>query len=225
SSVGYYAVRVAPLGDIDPMVAQALMPFFPVPLVAKMVAKAREATPADETRDIVREELDQTADEVFGDADGLDELVALAEAAAAEIDICGRALTTAWASYDWETAGGRLFGAATVLREHRGEGHWFAVRQAGLSGDEVHVLSRLSSGRGREGVGHGYRPKNLDRIIPSLERKGLIVDDQPTDRGTVLLDEIEQGTDRFDRDPWTALDDEQMARFVELAAGVRLMRA
>ncbi|UCG40685.1 MAG: hypothetical protein JSV07_00080 [Acidimicrobiia bacterium] len=224
ATVGYYSVRVAPLGDVPPMVAQALMPFFPVPLVAKMVTKAREASSAAETREIVREELDRSADEVFGGQDGLEELVDLAEAAASEIDICGRPLTTAWASYEWETTGGRLFGAATVLREHRGEGHWFAVRQAGLTGDEVHMLSRFASGRDRSGIGHGYRPKDLDRVIPSLERKGLLVDDRPTDRGVVLLDEIEKGTDVFDRDPWSALDAGQMARFVELAGAIDLKR-
>ncbi len=219
SAVGYFAVRAAPLGTADPMVAQALMPFFPVPLVASMVEHARAVTPAEEIRAIAREELDRAGDEVFGPYEHLGELVELAEAAAARIDIFGRALTTAWHSYEWETPGGRLFGAATVLREHRGEGHWFAVRHAGLTGDEVHVLSRLASGRGREGIGHGYRPDDLDRVIPSLEGKGLLMEDNATVRGTTVLEEIERDTDAFDRDPWTAFDDEQMARFVELALG------
>lgn len=221
SGVGYFALRVAPLGPVPPIVAQALMPFFPDGLVAKMIERSRNRVSAEQLWEVGRRGLTEAADEAFGSVPGLEELVDLFETAVAGADLDGRPLASAWSAVDWDTPASRLFGAATVLREHRGEGHWMAVRTSGLTGDEMHVLARVAAGHGADGVGHGYRPEQVEAIGDRLHSRGLLEGWEPSSQALTLLEDIEVATDRLDAPPWLHLGATGTERVVDLdeAAG------
>lgn len=220
ASVGYFPVRVAPLGEIPPVVAQALMPFFPEPLVAKMVERSRAVVPAEELNVIVHEGLSAAAIEVFGGFEGLDELEALLTVAAGAGDLDGRPITAGWASYRWEGAAPRLFGAATVLREHRGEGHWFALAAAGVSGAEAHIFGQLRRGVDRGSISHGFKSDQVDAAITALEFRGWLSGDRVTPEGEEAHASIESITDDLDSAPWDALGEDGVARVVELGSSL-----
>ncbi len=216
AAVGYFSIRVAPLGSVSPVVAQALMPFFPDPLVAKMVGRAQGAAPGAQIRELVRDHLTTAADEVYGPFEGLGELSNLLTRAVAACDLDGRPLAAAWSSYTWDSDAARLFGAATVLREHRGEGHWFALAAAGVSGDEAHVFSQLRHGVARESVSHGYRPEQVDAIVATLDARGWTLGGKVTEVGVEAMGAIEEVTDALDAAPWRAIGDDGIRRVVEL---------
>ncbi|MEX1279097.1 MAG: hypothetical protein AB1Z55_00065 [Acidimicrobiia bacterium] len=220
-AAGYFPLRLAPLGPVPSAVGQALMPFFPAGLVGKLVARSREQVPTDRLWEVGRRGLTEAADEAFGSMTGLEELVELFETAVAGADLDGRPLAAAWSAVDWDTPASRLFGAATVLREHRGEGHWMAVRTSGLTGDEMHVLARVAAGHGADGVGHGYRPEQVEAIGDRLHTRGLLEGWEPSSQALTLLEDIEVATDRLDAPPWLHLGPTGTERVLELdeAAG------
>ncbi len=220
AAVGYFPVRVAPLGAIPPVVAQALMPFFPVPLVSKMVERSRATIAPDELRVLVQETMTIAAGDVYGAFEGLEELNDLLTRAAAACDLDGRPLTAAWRTYAWEGAAAQLFGAATVLREHRGEGHWFALAAAGVSGDEAHVFSQLRQGATRTNMSHGFRPEQVDVLIAALDSRGWTSGGVVTGAGEAFHAAIEAQTDTLDAAPWDAIGAEGVARVVELGASL-----
>lgn len=217
---GYFPLRLAPLGPVPPAVGQALMPFFPAGLVAKLVLRSRDQVPTDRLWEVGHRGLTEAANEVFGDLAGLDELVELLEGAVAGADLDGRPLAAAWSTIEWTTPASRLFGAATVLREHRGEGHWMAVRTAGLTGDEMHVLARLADGRGADEIAHGYRPEQVEAIAEQLRLRGLIHGWEPSSQALTLLEEIETATDRLDAPPWLHLGATGTERVVDLGSAL-----
>lgn len=220
AAVGYFPVRLAPLGNIPPVVAQALMPFFPKPLVAKMVEQSREVVPAEGLNAIVHEGLSAAAVEAFGTFQHLAELTDLLATAAGACDLDGRPITAGWASYEWEEDAARLFGAATVLREHRGEGHWFALAAAGVTGDVAHVFGQLHRGLDRNSVRHGYKPDQVEAAIAVLEARGWVAGDRVTPDGEEFHARIEAVTDELDAAPWEALGEDGVARVIELGSVV-----
>lgn len=223
SAVGYFPVRLAPLGDVPPAVAQSLMPFFPDPLVAKAVARSRASITADALRDLVHESMTEAAETVFGAWEAVDELSELLVTAAAACELAGRPLTAAWTSYHWEGAAAQMFGAATILREHRGEGHWFALAAAGVSGAEAHILNQLRAGKTRDGVSHSFRLEQVEAIIAQLEARGWVSDDAVTEDGEQFRAAVEAATDDLDAAPWRAIGESGVARVIEL--GVSLPNA
>lgn len=225
SGVGYFSLRLAPLGPVPPTVGQALMPFFPSGLVAKMLERSRQQVSTEHLWEVGRRGLTEAADEAFGSLAGLDELVELFEEAAAGADLDGRPLAAAWSAVEWETPASRLFGTATVLREHRGEGHWMAVRTAGLTGDEMHVLARVAAGHGADGIGHGYRPEQIEAIGERLHTRGLLEGWEPSSQALTLLDDIETATDRLDAPPWLHLGATGTERVVDLDEAAGKIRA
>ena len=220
SAMGYFPVRLAPLGDVPPAVAQSLMPFFPDPLVAKMVTRSRESMSADALRDLVHDALTEAAELVYGAWAEVHELSELLVAAAAACHLDGRPLTAAWTSYQWEGAAAQMFGAATILREHRGEGHWFALAAAGVSGAEAHILSQLRAGKPRGGISHGFKADQVEEIIAKLETRGWVSGDVVTDDGKQFQATVEAATDDLDSAPWRAIGEAGVARVIELGGSL-----
>lgn len=213
---GYFALRLAPLGAIPPPVGAALMPFFPMALVEKLLERTRGTIDAGRMAEVGIEGLATAAEAAFGDHEHLDEMVDLLETAAGGVELDGRPLTGAWSSVEWSSPAARLFGAATVLREHRGEGHFMAVRVAGLSGDEMHVLSSAARGRAPDRITHGYRPEQVEEAAETLRSRGLLDEWTPSSAGERLLTDIELATDRLDGRPWKTLGETGTVRVVEL---------
>ena len=70
----------------------------------------------------------------------------------------------------------RLWHAATLLREHRGDGHVAALVPEGIGGTEAHVLHALSEGLPAEKVGrvHHLPAAQLSAVVDGMRARGLV---------------------------------------------------
>jgi hypothetical protein len=100
-----------------------------------------------------------------------------------------------------------LWHAATVLREHRGDGHVAALVVEDLDGCECHVW-RTSLGTDRAVLqqNRGWTDEEWDAAAARLADRGwLDAHGKPTQSALTARDRIEETTDRLAAAPWRAL--------------------
>ncbi|MFH0515963.1 hypothetical protein ACHBTE_02145 [Streptomyces sp. M41] len=119
------------------------------------------------------------------------------------------------------------FHAATLLREHRGDGHLAVLMSAGLDGLEA-VVTHTATGKGMTPTWvratRGWSEEDWDAACGRLRERGLLNEaGELTAEGVALRAEIENETDRLDRAPYDHLGTEMVARLTEL--GGRFARA
>lgn len=112
------------------------------------------------------------------------------------------------------------FHAATLLREHRGDGHLAVLVSAGLDGLEA-VVTHTATGKGMTPkwvcATRGWTTEDWDAAIGRLRERGILDGGgELTPEGTALREEIEARTDRADRAPYEHLGVEGVARLTEL---------
>ena len=174
---GYFAGRAAPLGPVSAAVVGASLFNFSPAMVARAIPAVWELiSPAEALR--VRQAGAVSALRVL--LGGLDsEVTAAADLlgrAAGEADCAGRVLAAANAALPPpEDATGRLWQAATVLREHRGDGHFAAMATADIDGCEVLVL-RCGLDMRREDLQpiRGWTDEQWDAAAARLAARGWI---------------------------------------------------
>jgi hypothetical protein len=95
------------------------------------------------------------------------------------------------------TPHGRLWRAADLVREHRGDGHLAACIAAGLEPIEMNVLTELWVGYplGEYSSTRGYGPDQLDTAVARLRARGWLDGDQLSAVGTSARGAIEAATD------------------------------
>src|SRR5215207_9633892 len=103
----------------------------------------------------------------------------------------------------------RLWHSATMLREHRGDGHVAALDGARIGGTESHVLSALEMGiHPPESFGriHHLPKQRLAAVMDGLRERGLVdPDGRFTDAGRETKQRIEALTDELAAPPYDAL--------------------
>ncbi|HEY2575119.1 MAG TPA: hypothetical protein VGI74_02315, partial [Streptosporangiaceae bacterium] len=139
---GYFAGRAAPLGMTGPGVVTASFYNFAPSMVARAIPGIWELITPEEALRVRRTGAVRALRELLGDLEPDAPAVAdLLWRAAGELDFPGRVLGAANAGLAVPGDGlARLWLAATVLREHRGDGHFAALLAAGLDGCETVVL-------------------------------------------------------------------------------------
>lgn len=221
---GYFAGRAAPLGMVPAQVVHALFYNFADGEVARHIPKVwRTATPeaahAARLRGCtaaVRRILGPTAD--------TPELVRAAELLAKAASAAppeGRAMYAALRALPVpEEPVARLWFAANLLREHRGDGHIVALVAEGIGGTESHVLSALALGiRPAETFGriHHLPRARLAAVMEGLRRRGLVDDEGGfTETGRATKARIEALTDTLAQPPYDALDAAELDELVRL---------
>ena len=118
------------------------------------------------------------------------------------VDGMGRPLFSALRSLPRpDSAQGRLWRAAELVREHRGDGHLAAVVASGIGMLEINVLTELwlGFGVGEYSATRGLGGDVLTATVAGLEERGLVADGTLTEQGRSLRDEIEAATDRSQR--------------------------
>jgi hypothetical protein len=121
----------------------------------------------------------------------------------------------------------RLFHAASLLREHRGDGHIAALMAAGIGGLEAHVLLALDLGMPAEKFGriHHLPAAQLAALVDGMKARGLVADDGGfTPAGRETKQRVEALTDDLAVAPYLVLDaaerDELIAALEPLAAAL-----
>lgn len=111
----------------------------------------------------------------------------------------------------------RLWHAATLLREHRGDGHTVALMAEGIGGTEAHVLHALSVDMPAREFGrvHHLPAAQLTAVIDGMHARGLIgTDGWLTAAGRATKQRVEALTDRLAETPYNALDPSELDRLV-----------
>ncbi len=205
---GYFAGRAAPLGGTQAaVVAASVFNFAPsfvaraIPGVWDLVTPAdaiavREAGAAAALRRLLggREaEAAKAADLLWRAADDLDFAGRALSAANAELPVSGEPLT-------------RLWQATTLLREHRGDGHFAALAAADIDGCEAVVLRCAKDtdiSRDLMQPVRGWSDQQWDGAAARLAERGLTGEDGAmTAAGRAVHDAVEAATDQAAARPW-----------------------
>ncbi|MEV8088196.1 SCO6745 family protein [Streptomyces nigra] len=219
----YFPFRAAPLGAVGPeSVASAFYSFSPRMVAEHIESAWKTAGPEAVLRARVTG-IDRLYRRLFGDrvdGPGLAELAALVRrAAAAAADTAGRPLAAANAALEWPEAPHlRLWHAATILREHRGDGHIAALLVAGLDPVESLVsFAAIGAASVERFESRGWSAEEWEAARERLATRGLVDESGvATDAGRALRRKVEADTDRLAAAPWQALTVTEVDRLAEL---------
>jgi len=217
---GYFAGRAAPLGAVAAAPVTAAFFSFAPAMVARAVPDVwQRASP----EQVLAARLDgavATLRAVLPDEPERWEVAAdLVETAARAAVTDGRVLGAANAALPRPTDPlARLWQAATVLREHRGDGHVLALVDAELDGCQALALrDALYGGREQLQPNRGWTDTEWDAAARALVRRGWLTDDgRPTAAGEAAHRDVESRTDRLATQPWTALGPAEQSRLSQL---------
>ena len=220
---GYFASRSAPLGRVPAEVVHALFYNFAPGEVARHIPKVWDtATP--EAALAARERGSAAAlRRILGplaDSPGVVRAGDLLIKAATSAPTEGRAMYAALLTVPIpEEPVARLWHAADLVREHRGDGHIAALLAHGIGGLEAHVLLALDLGMPAHEFGrihHLPRPQ-IDAVVDGLRARGLVDDAGGfTPAGRETKDRVEAMTDVLARAPYDGLEPAELDELVEL---------
>jgi hypothetical protein len=225
----YFAGRAAPLGVVPAEVVHALFYNFAPGEVTRHIPRvwtvttpeaaiaARQAGCAEALRRILG---DHVASAAFARAGDL--LMRAATSAPYE----GRPMYAALRALPIpDDVVARVFHAASLLREHRGDGHVAALLSEGVGGLEAHVLHALDSGLPAHAFGrvHHLPAAQLGAVIEGMRGRDLIgADGWLSDAGRALKQRVEARTDDLAAEPYECLEpgelDELIGALEPLAA-------
>lgn len=121
----------------------------------------------------------------------------------------------------------RLFHAASLLREHRGDGHIAALVTEGVGGLEAHVLMALDMEMPAERFGriHHLPAPQLGAVMEGMRGRDLIGDDGwLSEHGRAVKQRVESLTDDLAAKPYEGLEPDEvpelMATLEPLAASL-----
>jgi hypothetical protein len=218
--MGYFAGRLAPLGPIGPAAAASMLFGFAPAMVARALPDAWSFASPLEVQRARLSAVEAALSRVLGSS-GHSELASLLERAASACRFDGRPLAAAWSAVPRPSGVlGRLWLAATVLREHRGDGHVLSAVHAGLTGLET-TLTHIGDGalaRGDVQPHRGWSDADWSDAVSRLAARGLLDSSgRLTASGTSLRLRIEEDTDRLAAAPVEALGSAGLSRLLELA--------
>ncbi|MGY1730101.1 hypothetical protein ACI798_01175 [Geodermatophilus sp. SYSU D01045] len=221
----YFAGRAAPMGAVGPGVVTATFSNFSPAIVARHIPRAWTlASPAQvvETRFAsARASLTRLlGGEEAAAAPEVTELGDLLADACSVLPAQGRPLYAGHADLPWpEDPVTRLWHAASLLREWRGDGHVAVLVRHGLSGLEA-LVTHTATGRGflpaSAKATRGWSDEDWAAAAARLAGRGLLDGDRLTEAGQRLRADLEAETDALGTTPWAHLGPERTARVVEL---------
>ncbi len=221
--MGYFAGRAAPLGPAGPEVVGALFYNFAPGRVAKALPDAWSIAGPDVALEARRTGAVAALRRALGDtADGPGVAAAaeLAARAARSAPPDGRALFAANAALDWPAEPLEvLWHAATMLREHRGDGHVAQLTAHGLSGRECNVFQAAAGNVSRSMMerARDYDDAEWAEIVERLAGRGLLTaKGELTEAGAAFRQEVEDGTDAIAASGYDALDAAELDQLIEL---------
>ena len=233
---GYFAGRSAPLGAIAAApVAAAFFSFAPImveralPAVWQLISPAQALAVRQAGAVAALQRLLAAAAVPSATSAAVADQLAVA---AAGLTAAGHVLGAANAALPVpDEPLGRLWYAATVLREHRGDGHVAALVAADLDGTEALALRvgvNMAGGGDHGGVSIGWTREQIqpnrgwtdtewDAAAARLTRRGLLAGDgAATGAGVAVYQQVEDATDAAAARAWAGLAPSQAAELAGL---------
>jgi len=220
---GYFAGRAAPLGRVPAEVVHAAFYNFAEGEAARHIPSAWETVPPEVSFAAWRRGSVASVRRILGaelaDSPGLARASDLITKAATSAPTNGRVLYAGWRTLEVPSDPvTRLWHSATMLREHRGDGHIAALVGARIGGTEAHVLSALEMGiHPPESFGriHHLPKERLAAVMAGLRERGLVdADGRFTDAGRETKQRIEDLTDELAAAPYDALSAAELAELI-----------
>lgn len=224
---GYFAGRAAPMGAVGAGPVTASFYGFAPSFVERAVPEIWSMiTPAAAVEARLRG-IDAAVREAFGGVPDVGEAARQLREAVGSCSAPGRPLFAANAGLEWpDEPHLELWHAATLLREHRGDGHVVALVAAGLDPCEAHLTQVLAAGAGLGSIApyRGWTDEDWDAAAARLRDRGLMQDGALTAAGTDLRRSVESETDRLAAAPAETLGargvDELCERLLPVAAAL-----
>lgn len=199
--MGYFAGRAAPLGPVSADVVHALFYNFSRDRVMRALPDAWDLASPDAA---LGARLNGSAAALQRCLDGKVDPASIEQAADLVSRVVsgqpleGRALFAANRSLPEPTEPlAKLWHAATLFREHRGDGHVAALVTAGIAGRESHVLHALSQGVPQEvyTVARHFSEDEWRSCLESLRADGLVDGRGLSEKGMRVKQQVEDLTD------------------------------
>lgn len=224
----YFAWRAAPLGAAGPELVTSTFYSFAPEMVRAHVPAAWQVAQPDKVLAARREGIDLALRAILKDAVGtadLAEAADLARRVAEAADTAARPLAAANADLDWpDEPHLALWQAATILREHRGDGHLAALLTSGLDPVESLVsFAAVGAAPVEVFASRGWSTEAWDAAAERLVARGwLHPDGTATETGTAGRDAVERLTDELAAAPYRAVGAETVGRLATLAMPVAM---
>jgi hypothetical protein len=226
--MGYFASRSAPLGRVPPEVVTATFFGFDHAMVGRALPAAWDRSDPATVTAARLAIADGALRRLLGSRLAGAQISAAADLAREAVEgagIGGRPLYAAYRAERWPEAPHlALWHAATLLREHRGDGHVAALVAAGLDGCEAQVLQAATGvvDRATLQAARGWSDEAWDAAARRLAGRGWLDDEGVlTPAGRDARWAIETVTDMSAAGPWDRLGP---ARSEELLAALAPIR-
>lgn len=228
--MGYFASRSAPMGAVGPEAIIATFFNFHPAMVRRAIPDAWSYAAPEAVLETWRDTAVTALRRILGPepptvssfatpgaelrtVGALSEAAALLRAACEGLDCAGRPLAAAWAGVPWRDEPlDDLWLGATILREHRGDGHVGTLLAAELDGCAAHVLSVAADRNVREAIQphRGWTDDDWASAQERLRGRGwLDASGAITVEGRQVRADIEVQTDRLAMPPLSALGPER----------------
>ncbi len=221
---GYFAGRSAPLGRVPAEVVDAAFYNFADGEVARHIPTVWDTTTPEAAHAARQQGCVAALRAILGDlveGPGFERAAELLAKASVSAPTEGRVMYAGLRSLPVpEEPVTRLWHAANMLREHRGDGHVVALVSERLGGTEAHVLSALDAGiHPAETFGriHHLPKPYLASVMGGLRDRGLL--DEAgcfTDAGRATKDRVEALTDVLAEAPYEGLEPAELDELVAL---------
>jgi hypothetical protein len=213
----YFAGRAAPLGLAPAEVVDALFYNFAPGEVARHIPKVWRTTTPEAAIAARQAGCVKALRRILGDRVGTPAFARAAELlmkAAASAPLEGRPMYAGLRAIPVpDDVVARFFHAASLLREHRGDGHIAALMIEGVGGLEAHVLLALDMGMPAEKFGriHHLPAAQLAAVIDGMRDRGLIGEDGwLSESGRAVKQRVEALTDDLAARPYESLEPDEL---------------
>jgi hypothetical protein len=221
--LSYFPARAAAMGPVGPGVSEATFYVFAPWLHRKALPAAWDLTTPERLVAARRDGTAEALARILGQPD-VSEALAIAREVTEGLTAPGRPLYAAHAGLDWPDDDLlALWHAATLVREHRGDGHVAVLTASGIGPVEATVLDGLWSGRTTFlHRTRGWSEEEFAEATASLVRRGWVTDDDAlTEAGRAARLDLERRTDVAGLAGWEHVGLAQTERLAGLLAPLR----
>lgn len=221
---GYFAGRSAPLGRVPAEVVHAVFYNFADGEVARHIPKVWDTTTPEAAHAARQQGCVTALRRILGnlvETPGLARAAELLAQASTSAPTEGRVMYAGLRALPVpEEPVARLWHAANMLREHRGDGHIAALVAEQVGGIEAHVLSALDMGiypADSFGRIHHLPKTYLAEVMNGLRDRGLLdANGRFTDAGRATKDRIESLTDALAEAPYDGLEPPEVDELISV---------
>jgi hypothetical protein len=217
----YFAGRAAPLGLVPAELVDALFYNFAPGEVARHIPSVWDTTTPEAAITARQDGCVRALRRILGDhcdSRAFVRSTALLLRAATSAPFEGRPMYAALRALPIpDDVVARFFHAASLLREHRGDGHIAALMSEGVGGLEAHVLLALDMDMPAEKFGriHHLPREQLAAVIDGMRERNLIGDDGwLSEPGRAVKQRVEALTDELAAKPYESLEPDELDELV-----------